>query len=187
MKVKKCATDSYQTEPDHLYDIKSCSYIYCIYTFLWFHFFQTGSQCTITIFSKYSYIYIKLTLNHTQEPKPVASLHWPLTHPIYSVENVPVNIILGINSKGGVWRLVVVFEEKVLEGHSVLLLEGHHYLVAEAEHHQLQQRREFEMTSDKEERDKSNSGQTLVTSHTTESFGAAHHSNIHMHRWSRYW
>lgn len=68
--------------------------------------------------------------------------HRPLTHVIDSVENVLVNVFLGINGKGGARGLVVVFEKKVLESHSVLLLEGHHYLVAEAEHHQLQQRRE---------------------------------------------
>lgn len=53
-----------------------------------------------------------------------------------------VNVLLGINSKGGARGLVIVFEKKVLESHSVLFLEGHHHLVAEAEHHQLQQRRE---------------------------------------------
>lgn len=110
---------------------------------------QTGSQCMlqkIEVRVQWDrFLHMNqwtITLNQTQEPKLVVSVHWPLTHLIYSVENVLVNIVLGINGKGGARGLVIVFEKKVLESHSVLLLEGHHYLVAEAEHHQLQQRRE---------------------------------------------
>lgn len=70
-----------------------------------------------------------------------------------------INVVLGIHSKGGARGLIVIFKEKVLESHSILLLEGHHYLVAETEHHQLQQKRELRMLSDEEERQESETGQ----------------------------
>lgn len=61
-------------------------------------------------------------------------------HLIHGVEDVVVDILLCVNGKGVIWGLIVVLEEDVLEGHSVLLLKGHHHLVTEAKQHQLQQK-----------------------------------------------
>lgn len=67
------------------------------------------------------------------------SLPPPCPHPylLHCVEDVLINIVLGVNGEGVVCGLVIVFEEEVLERHGVLFLEGHHHLVAEAKKHQL--------------------------------------------------
>lgn len=49
--------------------------------------------------------------SQTQEPQQGGSVHWPLTHLIYSVEYVLVHVVLGINSKGGAWGLIIIFKE----------------------------------------------------------------------------
>lgn len=57
---------------------------------------------------------------------------------LHSIEDVFIDILLCVNSKGVTCGLIIVFEEKMFKRHCVLLLEGHHHLVTEAKQHQLQ-------------------------------------------------
>lgn len=63
-------------------------------------------------------------------------------HLLHYMEDVVVDVLLGVNGEGVACGVVVVFEEQVLEGHGVLLLKGDHHLVTEAKQHQLWQRGE---------------------------------------------